>query len=197
MTRTPIPVTTSTGVNPAAAGVADDALEPVREMVAACMQCGTCSASCPNAGEMDMTPRRMWRLTLLGQGRQVFDSHTFWLCSNCYSCTLRCPRGLPLTRAMNALKRAAGDMGDKDLARRASFYRTFMDNVRKYGRVQETALMQSWMLTMRDPKLAMQFAPMGMKMFAKGKVHLRTPGASESGRLGPLFDKAAEMEGRT
>ena len=196
MTRTPIPVTTPEGVNPPAHTAADDALEPVREMVAACMQCGTCSASCPNADEMDMTPRRMWRLTLLGQGRQVFDSHTFWLCSNCYSCTLRCPRGLPLTRAMNALKRAAGDMGDKTLSRKASFYRTFMGNVRTYGRVQETALMQRWMLAMADPLLPLQFAPMGLKMFTRGKVHLRTPAAPKGGHLGPLFDKAEEMEAR-
>ncbi|WP_461208655.1 4Fe-4S dicluster domain-containing protein [Desulfocurvus sp. DL9XJH121] len=174
----------------------NDALAPVREMVAACMQCGTCSASCPNAAEMDMTPRRMWRLTLLGQGEAVFASRTFWLCSNCYSCTLRCPRGLPLTRAMNALKRAAGDMGDKGLRRRASFYRTFMDNVRTHGRVQETDLMRSWMLAAGNPLLPLSFAPLGLKMLCKGKMHLTTPAAPKGGRLGPLFAKAAEMEGK-
>ena len=186
MTRTTIPVTTDS-----------DALEPVRELVMACMQCGTCSASCPNAAEMDMTPRRMWRLTLLGQGDQVFSSHTFWLCSNCYTCTLRCPRGLPLTRAMNGLKRAAGDMGDKKLAKRASFYRTFMDNVRVHGRVQETELMRRWFSAMGDPFLPLKFAPLGMKMMRRGKVHLGTPSAPKGGKLGALFDKAAEMEGRS
>lgn len=172
------------------------AIATVREMVSACMQCGTCSASCPNAEAMDMTPRRMWRLTLLGQQDQVFASTTFWMCSNCYSCSLRCPRGLPLTRAMNALKRIAAQSGDKALARKGSFYQTFMDNVRRHGRVQETELMQRWMLTMKSPALAMQFAPLGLKLMGKGKVHLTSPGTAQDGRLGPLFDKAAEMEGR-
>ncbi|MBU1002609.1 MAG: 4Fe-4S dicluster domain-containing protein [Proteobacteria bacterium] len=172
------------------------ALEPVREMISACMQCGTCSASCPNAEAMDMSPRRMWRLTLLGQQEQVFASTAFWLCSNCYSCSLRCPRGLPLTRAMNALKRIAAQGGDKALARKGAFYRTFMDNVRRHGRVQETELMQRWFLAMKSPALAMQFAPLGLKLMAKGKVHLTAPHAPEVTSLEPLFHKAAEMEGQ-
>ncbi|BBD09217.1 4Fe-4S dicluster domain-containing protein [Desulfovibrio ferrophilus] len=186
MTRTAIPVTHQ----------ADSDIAPVREMVSACMQCGTCSASCPNAEAMDMTPRRMWRLTLLGQQDKVFDSTTFWMCSNCYSCSLRCPRGLPLTRAMNALKRIAAQHGDKGLARKGAFYHTFMDNVRRHGRVQETELMQRWMMTMKSPALALQFAPLGLKLMGKGKVHLTAPASSQEGRLEPLFQKAAEMEGR-
>lgn len=186
MTRTTLP-----------AADRNDPLEPVREMVAACMQCGTCSASCPNAAEMDMTPRRMWRLTLLGQGDLVFDSRTFWLCSNCYTCSLRCPRGLPLTRAMNALKRAAGQSGRGDLARKASFYVTFMDNVRIHGRVQETDLMRRWFKASGDPLMPLKFAPLGLKMMRKGKVHLATPSAPAGGRLGKLFEKVAEMEGRS
>ena len=74
-------------------------LQEIRTNMAACIQCGTCSASCPNAASMDLTPRQMWRKILLGLEQEVFESHTFWLCSACYSCTLRCPRGLPITKA--------------------------------------------------------------------------------------------------
>jgi len=184
MTRTAIPVEHRP----------DSDIEPVREMVSACMQCGTCSASCPNAPAMDMTPRRMWRLTLLGQEEAVFASETFWNCSNCYTCSLRCPRGLPLTRAMNALKRIAAGRGNRELARKGAFYHEFMDNVRRHGRVQETELMQRWMLAMMSPKLAMQFAPLGLKLMGKGKVHFGGPAAPKGGRLGPLYAKVAEME---
>ena len=44
------------------------AAEEIRELMAACMQCGTCSASCPNASAMDLSPRRLWRLAQLGRG---------------------------------------------------------------------------------------------------------------------------------
>lgn len=171
-------------------------LDSVRNMIAACMQCGTCSASCPNEESMDMTPRRMWRLTLLGLEDQVFDSKTFWMCSNCYSCTLRCPRGLPLTRAMNALKREAARTGKTEQIRNGSFYHTFIDNVRTYGRVQETDLMVRWFTTMRDPGLALRFAPMGMRLMRKGKVHLGTPKHPKDGQLAALFQAAEEIESR-
>ena len=79
----------------------------VREMVSACMQCGSCTGSCPNEFAMDYTPRRIWRMVLMGEVDDIFKSKTFTLCSNCYMCTLRCPRGLPLTDAMSALKQIA------------------------------------------------------------------------------------------
>ena len=90
-----------------------DSLSTIREMVSACIQCGTCSASCPNEFAMDATPRQLWRMLLLGKTDDIFKSRTFALCSDCYCCTLRCPRGLPVTEAMEALKRmaAAGESG--------------------------------------------------------------------------------------
>ena len=76
-------------------------LARLRGMLQACIQCGTCTGSCPNAFAMDPTPRRMWRMLLMGREDDIFDSKTFYLCSACYSCTLRCPRGLELTAAMS------------------------------------------------------------------------------------------------
>ena len=85
----------------------ENTLEQVQDMVKSCIQCGTCSGSCPNAFAMDLTPRQLWRKVLLGQTDEIFKSRTFSLCSDCYYCTLRCPRGLTLTEAMNALKQIA------------------------------------------------------------------------------------------
>lgn len=172
---------------------AGPSLGDVGRMVAACMQCGTCSASCPNAASMDMTPRRMWRLALLGRGREIFESNTFWMCSNCYTCTLRCPRGLPLTEAMNALKRAANAEGHPALSRMGSFYRAFMDNVRRRGRVRETEMMTRWLMR-AGPGKALGFAPLGMKLMRKGKVHADLGSGPFDGVLGPLFEQAARME---
>ena len=95
---------TQSGSDPHAGG---SPLSEIRNMVQACMQCGTCSASCPNLFAMDITPRQMWRMIALDLPERIFGSRTYWLCAGCYTCTLRCPRGLPLTAAMQALKRIA------------------------------------------------------------------------------------------
>ena len=48
-------------------GKGGEGLAAVREMVQACIQCGTCTGSCPNEFAMDVTPRRLWRLVLTGR----------------------------------------------------------------------------------------------------------------------------------
>lgn len=84
---------------------------PIAEKIKSCIQCGTCSASCPTAYAMDYTPRQLWRLMLLGLEEEVLNSRTFWLCTTCACCTVRCPRGIPLTDTMLALRSYALKQG--------------------------------------------------------------------------------------
>ena len=167
-------------------------LAELKESVAACMQCGTCTASCPNGFAMDVSPRRMWRMIQFGMLDQILESRTFWFCSSCYLCTLRCPRGLKLTAAMSALKRLAQLDGSRQARKNGAFYQAFMDDVEAYGRVQETSMMSRYFFKRMDPRLPLSFAPMGMKMMAKGKLHL--PNGAQRGLLKPIFAKAREME---
>jgi heterodisulfide reductase subunit C len=179
-------------MNPVVAPEEPEILAQVRDMVGGCMQCGTCTASCPNAFAMDLSPRRMWRMVLLGLADRVLASKTFWMCSACYACTLRCPRGLPLTSAMAALKRLAGVRDLPGARRSGAFYAAFMNNVHAFGRVQETDLMLRYFLAMRDPLLPLKYAPLGLKLLRKGKLH---PAATErKGRLDALFEAARRME---
>jgi len=62
-----------------------------------CIQCGTCSGTCPMAEAMDVTPRRLVGLVAAGMGDKALDSNSIWMCASCYSCSLRCPREIPLT----------------------------------------------------------------------------------------------------
>jgi heterodisulfide reductase subunit D len=80
---------------------------PEWEKLFSCMQCGTCSASCPTAYAMDYTPRQLWQMLRLGMTEEVLNSQTFWLCTVCQSCQVRCPRGISLTDTMVALKEYA------------------------------------------------------------------------------------------
>jgi len=80
---------------------------PEWEQLLSCIQCGTCSASCPTAFAMDYSPRQMWQMVRLGMEAEVLSSRTFWLCTTCKACQVRCPRGIPITDTMVALKEYA------------------------------------------------------------------------------------------
>ena len=69
-----------------------------------CYQCGTCSASCPMSFAMDLLPRQIMRLVQLGLEEEIAESVSNWLCASCLTCTVRCPRGIDLSRVMEALR---------------------------------------------------------------------------------------------
>lgn len=174
-------------------GKGGEGLAAVREMVQACIQCGTCTGSCPNEFAMDVTPRRLWRLVLTGQKEDIFQSQTFTLCSACYYCTLRCPRGLPLTAAMGALKRMAAREGLHRHRQSTLFYKSFLESVRRHGRVREMEFMILYFNGMKNPLLPLRFAALGIKLMLRGKVSLRIP-SHGNGALTELFRKAGELE---
>ena len=174
----------------------EESLQTLQETFRACMQCGTCSASCPHSASMDHPPRRLWRLILMGELSEIWNSRTFWLCSNCYACTLRCPRGLPLTEAVNTLKRLAPR---QTLAgrREAAFYQVFMENVCKHGRVQEMGMMLSYCLRRRDPRVPLKFVPLGSRLLWQGKIRMEKPWRKGGNKLEQLFARARELEGES
>lgn len=171
-------------------------LNHIRDMVKACMQCGTCTGSCPNASFMDLTPRHMWRLVLLGDQEAVFTSHTFGLCSACYTCSLRCPRGLPLTDAMEGLKQIAVREHCRVYREGAAFYTSFLDSVRRYGRVRETEMMTRFFITLKNPVLPLYFAPLGLKLMKKHKIELKFPSKMGHSALEAIFQKVEVLEAR-
>ena len=170
-----------------------DSLESIKNMVNSCIQCGTCTGSCPNSFAMDYTPRHMWRMVLMGKKDKIFKSKTFILCSSCYFCTLRCPRGLPLTEAMAALKQIALKDGYKNYKGSTQFYKQFMNSVRRHGRVNEMEFMSFYFAALMNPLLSLRFAPLGIKFMMKRKISLTSPFTGSS-PLDAIFRKVEEME---
>jgi heterodisulfide reductase subunit C len=170
-------------------------LAPIRDMIQACIQCGTCTGSCPNEAAMDLTPRHLWRLVLMDQAEAIFQSRTFSLCSACYCCTLRCPRGLPLTEAMEALKRLAAAAHFHRYRDTTLFYREFLESVRRHGRVRETEFMMLYFYAMKKPLLPLRFVPFGLKLMGKGKLPLTLPGRGKEALAG-IFEAVASLESR-
>lgn len=170
-----------------------DSLAAIRNMVNACIQCGTCTGSCPNAFAMDLTPRQLWYNVLMGEKETIFHSKTFSLCSVCYFCTLRCPRGLPLTETMSALKQIAAKENLAPYKKSIRFYKSFMESVRRHGRVRDMEFMTLYFLSMKNPLMPLQFAPLGMKLMGKRKVSFEIP-SKGNGALEPIFRKVEALE---
>ena len=174
---------------------ASDKLAPIQEMVRSCIQCGTCTGSCPNAFAMDHTPRQLWRLVLLGQKEEIFHSKTFSLCSDCFTCMLRCPRGLPLTEAMDALKQIAFEENLSEYKQGALFYKNFILSVRRHGRVREMEFMAYYFAALKNPMAPFRFASLGIKLMAKRKISLKWPWKARR-PLENIFQKVSELEKR-
>jgi len=73
--------------------------------IKACLQCGTCSGSCPAVEFMDNSPREIIGMIRAGLKEEVLDSNTYWSCASCYYCTVRCPAEIDIAEMMYALKR--------------------------------------------------------------------------------------------
>jgi len=70
---------------------------PEGKDVLGCMQCGTCSGTCPLGVAMEYPPRKIILQARSGHLEDVLASPSVWMCVGCYTCSSRCPRGIELT----------------------------------------------------------------------------------------------------
>jgi heterodisulfide reductase subunit C len=74
------------------------------ENVLTCYQCGRCSAGCPLTFAMKDLPSQVIRMVQLGLEEDALASETPWVCASCLTCHARCPRGVDLSKIMEALR---------------------------------------------------------------------------------------------
>ena len=70
-----------------------------------CMQCGTCSASCPLSSGTNAFPRKIYRYLQLGLRDKLLKSPAPWLCYYCGDCNKDCPRKAEPAETMMAARR--------------------------------------------------------------------------------------------
>ncbi len=111
------------------------------EWVKMCMQCGVCSGSCPLGPHWEHPPQEIFMMIRAGKRDEVLKSDSMWMCTSCYNCIARCPRGLPITHIMHGLATYAKRLGlvPKEQPT-AKFAQLFWDNLTKTGRVNELKL---------------------------------------------------------
>ena len=165
---------------------------PGGERIQACIQCGTCSGSCPSSHQMDLTPRKMLLMIASGMKEEVLKSNSMWYCVSCYACTARCPREIPVADVMHLLKNETlrGDYG-KDKLASPVFYQTFNKMVERHGRINEGKLMTIFALK-TNPLKMLPLAPLGIKFLVKGRMPFSTPKVSDMDTFRKALARARE-----
>ncbi|WP_241085433.1 4Fe-4S dicluster domain-containing protein [Candidatus Vondammii sp. HM_W22] len=111
------------------------------EWVKMCMQCGVCAGSCPLGNAWEHPPQEIFMMIRAGKREAVLSTDSMWMCTSCYNCIARCPRGLPITHIMHGLAHYAKRLG---LAPKnqptQKFAQLMWDNLTKKGRVNELKL---------------------------------------------------------
>ena len=167
--------------------------------VKTCIQCGTCSASCPTAPLMDTPIRRLVKLVLEGEKEEALSSRSIWLCTSCLLCTVRCPRNIRPMAVVAALKAIYEEEGKR--CRDSVFEGIFARQIRDYGRISELLLSAEYMI--RSPSSAAQIMAFGAELVPRGKIELgfeaargeRIEGTEEMRRIFDLLGDERKTKG--
>jgi quinone-modifying oxidoreductase, subunit QmoC len=167
---------------------------PGGERVRDCIQCGTCSGSCPVSYYMDNPPRKLLAMLRAGLREQVLSSSSIWLCTSCYMCTLRCPRQIAVTDIMYGLKRIAIAEGKTAGAKTAALASSFAQVVNERGRNFEPELLVRYYLT-ADPMAMFTQAGLGLQLLRRGRMPLTGEKIRGLHQLRAIVAKTQEMGG--
>lgn len=171
------------------------------DKLALCMQCGVCSGSCPIGVEMDHGPRKLFMMIRAGMQEAVMTSNTPWNCTSCYRCTVRCPRGIPVTSILQDLAAKQATLGYASNANEnLNFSRSFWWSAKAFGRTDERlvtaryylsfGLKEGWRRALANLKIALGF-------IKTGRMHVGLPHRIKGRKqLNAILAKAGEIEKR-
>lgn len=134
-----------------------------------CYQCGNCTAGCPYTFAYDIPVHQIMRLVQAGQKRKVLECRSLWLCATCESCTTRCPNTIDVARVMDVLRHMARCEGYATEKAVKAFWDSFLESVRKHGRVFETGLLARYIGRTGRVWTDLDLAP---RIVPKGKLSL-------------------------
>ena len=147
--------------------------------LSACYQCERCTNSCPVSHFMDIKPHQVIRYIQLGWREALLGSSTIWVCLSCEMCTTYCPNAVRVAETINHLRNLAVQSSiipnEKQLA---AFHQTFLEELRRFGRVNEFWLMAAlnrkpWLLKEKWQKGQLKKeAALGWALYRKGKLKL-------------------------
>ena len=169
---------------------------PAGERIKRCIQCGTCTGSCPVSYAMDISPRQLIALFRAGEMETIMKSRSIWICASCYACTTRCPSGIKITDIIYALKRTVMEKDYKSKAPQVQVLANlFINNLMSYGRLHEGTLIRKFYMKTGIFKL-FGFIPLVKKMIETKRLVLFPKKIKAHESFSRIIKKAQEIEMR-
>lgn len=163
-----------------------------------CMQCGTCSGSCPIGTEMDHGPRKLFQMVRAGMKEEVLSSSTLWNCTSCYRCVVRCPREVPVTYIVQGLAGVAADQGYAPKVENANFAKSFWWSAATFGKTDERLVTTRYFFSFgiaEGIKKAIANLKIALGMVKAGRMHIGAPHMiKDRSGLKAIIAKAKEIE---
>lgn len=170
---------------------------PGGEGIRVCMQCGTCTASCPNADYMDHAPSELIAMARAELKGEVLASNAMWYCLSCYLCTVRCPRDIKITRLMHVFEGMAASNGlSNKRTTTPVMYRGFNSFLKSRGRISELWLMMIYYFK-TNPFKAIRMLPLAWNLFSHERISVKMDKISPEGikQLQAIINKAESNGG--
>ena len=174
--------------------LAKAARETAGVVLSECYQCGKCTAGCPMARYMDLSPNQIMRLAQAGDDaalERLLGCEALWYCAGCLTCAQRCPRKLDPAAVMDLLREMAHRRGKIPAAARKvlAFHKAFLATVEHGGRMAEIPLVLRYKMKSLD---LLGDAALGPVMLAKRKLPLLPHRIRGRGEVRSLFKKCRE-----
>jgi heterodisulfide reductase subunit C len=171
---------------------------PGAEKLMGCIQCGTCTGSCPVCQYMDLSPRQIIAMTRAGFKDEVLGCFTIWLCASCYACTVACPKQIQITDIMYALKREAiREHRHPKAFLIPALAREFFHLVREQGRNSEGILLLR-LYGRTQPLLLVRNMFLGIRLWLRGRMGIKMESVRDRASVWQLLERrvpdAAEKE---
>ncbi|MGD8633646.1 MAG: 4Fe-4S dicluster domain-containing protein [Anaerolineales bacterium] len=162
-----------------------------------CIQCGTCSGTCPAVEFMDYTPRRMIGMILADMKEEVLNSNTFWMCASCFHCTVRCPSDIDIAETMYALKRyTIWKHIHKEGLLGPTFSETFVKSILRTGRMFEPVIATTYLFS-TGVKEWIQEATMATGLMLKGRLPVLPPRIKRIENFRRMVEKVVPLGGNS
>lgn len=160
-----------------------------------CMQCGICPTTCVMRNQMDHSPRRIIQLIRAGAKDEVLNSNTMWLCTSCYTCFCRCPRGVPMMDVMHDLRHLAEQNGI--ITNPTHMANVYYKDVAKRGRIWEFGLTLQYGLKIgigNAMKMGKDMSDVVKDMLLHKRLFVMPPhGVKNPAKLRAVLQKAAQL----
>lgn len=183
--------------------VPNEAMLTVREAMA-CILCGACVSAC---NSLEVEPRflgpaalaKAWRFTEDPRDGRATERLSYlsavpggiWDCTHCFACVEVCPKDVKPMERILELRRRSMEAGftDNNGSRHSQ---AFVDSISRSGQLDETRVA---MRSVRGPSELLEWTPVGVKSFFRGKVPLRHKAIPGALRIKAIF-AAAEARQR-